>query len=90
MEYSFKTSLLFHHFPDNLLKIFLLHGAHLHIGIALQRDEEESRNAADAEDGSQLGFLVDIHLIEIYLAGIFPGKRFYHGAIILQGPHQVV
>ena len=68
-----RVSLLFHHFPDNLLEIFLLHGTHLHGGIALQRDKEEGRNAADAEDGSQLGFLVDIHLIEIYLAGIFPG-----------------
>ena len=67
-------------FINPFFEILLLHSTHLHRWFAFHGDEEEGRDAADTENRSKFGLLVDIHLIEIYLASIFPGERFHYGS----------
>ena len=61
----------------HFLHFFLLHHSHLCCRLALHRYEEEGGDALAAEDGGKFWFLVDVNLVEIYLACILFGQLLY-------------
>ena len=44
----------------------LRHPAHRHLGLAIHGEEEEGRDRANVKGIRKFGFLVDIHLVNIY------------------------
>lgn len=71
----YHTSIVFQqHILNSLLQVFLRQGSLCHLRSTVHRHKQQGRHAADTKQGCQFFLFVYIHLIDVYLSGIFIGQ----------------
>ena len=61
-------------FLNGILQVLLRQGSLCHLWSAVHRHKQQGRHTADTKQGCQFFLFVYIHLIDVYLSGIFIGQ----------------